>query len=383
MNKPKKTFLILSVVILLGTFFTLGFSNITNNADADHINQPSYSVKPGFNGGVGWVAGNSLGDGYGVILHTTDGGKHWVRQGSPGEIPDVDLATVSAIDACNAWVVGAPSDGFGVILRTEDGGRSWVRQGDTSQIPDVEVYAISAVNKQIAWAAGEYSLILQTKDGGRTWTRQAQDLSPHYSLQGVYASDASHVWVVGQDPECPNDICSIILHSTNGGKTWERQTYEYKPDGLGGYLLTVHGLNARTAWTVGNGTVLRTTDGGETWQNKHPYGIGGMFDWNGVFAVNKNTVWVARDNDGVFMYDGSEWHTYDLPPLPGNEFFHLLRVSAIDPQTVWIIGFSPPNSGVILHTDNGGENWEVQDPGLNTGFWGVSFVKSGFCNSNR
>jgi len=380
----------LSVLLLLGTFFTLGFSNITNNADSDLINQPSYRIKPGFNGGVGWVVGDSVGDGYGVILHTTDGGDNWVRQGSADgiqdKIPDVNLVTVSAIDACNAWVVGGTSDHFGVILRTEDGGQSWTRQGDTTQIPDLATFAVYAVNKRIAWVVGQKGLILHTKDGGRTWTRQAKDMAHHYSLQGVYASDASHVWAVGGlTGGCPDDKCSsyIILHSTNGGRTWKLQTYEYKPDGGGGYLISVHGLNAQTVWTVGNGTVMLTTDGGETWQNKNPYGIGGFYDWNGVFAVNKNTVWAARDNDGIFKYDGSQWHEYAMPSDNGHEFYHLLRVSALDPQRVWIVGNSPPSSGIILHTDTGGENWEVQDPGIDTGFGGVSFVKSGFCNPNR
>jgi photosystem II stability/assembly factor-like uncharacterized protein len=339
---------------------------------------------PGFNGGVGWVAGNSLGDGYGVILHTTEGGKNWVRQGYPGEIPDVNLVTVSAIDACNAWVVGASSDGYGVILRTKDGGRSWVRQGDTSQIPDVGISAIHAINKYIAWAAGDDGVILRTIDGGRTWRRQAQGMALGYHLSGVYASDAWHVWVSGGNtPPCPNDICNIILHSTDGGRTWERQTYEYKPDEGPGYLISVHGLNARTAWTVGNGTVLQTTDGGETWQNKNPYGIGGFYDWNGVFAVNENAVWFARDNDGIYKYDGSQWHQYS--PSSTHTGSHLVRVSAIDPERVWMVGqsYREPNSGVILHTDNGGEDWEVQDPGIGTGFWGVSFVKSGFCGCNQ
>jgi photosystem II stability/assembly factor-like uncharacterized protein len=384
MNKHKRTYLILAVILLLGTFFTLGFSNIKNNADTDLINQPSNRKKPGFNSGIGWVAGNSVGDGYGVILHTTDGGDTWVRQGSPGEIPDVNLATVSAIDACNAWVVGDPSDGYGVILRTTDGGRSWDRQGTVGQIPNTAIPAIYAINKRIAWAAGGDGVILYTKDGGRTWTRQAQGMAPGYLLQGVYASDASHVWVVGgyggSDPKEPQ---GIILSSKNGGRTWKKQTHSKGE--LGGYLISVHGLNARTAWVVGNETVLQTSDGGETWQDITALDGGGFFDWNGVFAVNKRNVWVARDNDGIFKYDGSQWHQYDTPPLPRPLTYHLIRVSAIDPQTVWIIGVAPGNAGAIIYTDNGGEDWEVQDPDLDfdTGFWGVSFVKSGFCNSNR
>jgi len=333
---------------------------------------------------VGWVVGRGPGDGYGTIVHTTDGGDTWERQGAVGEIPDTQLASVSAIDGCNAWVAGGESDGFGVILRTTDGGKSWVRQGAVGRIPDLGTVAVYAVNNQIAWVVGEDGLILHTINGGRTWTRQAQDVAPGYSLEGVYGSDARNVWVVGgkdQSP-CPDDICGIILHSSNGGRTWEQQTFTPSAGNLGGYLITVHGLDAKNVWAVGNASVIHSTDGGETWQNVTPLNGGGFFDWNGVYAVNENNVWVARDNDGIFLYDGDTWNTFSPPPPTGSGGFHLVRVSATDPQSVWIAGpsFLEPNSGIILHTDDGGATWEEQDPGFGAGFWGVSFVKSGVCS---
>jgi photosystem II stability/assembly factor-like uncharacterized protein len=382
MNKHKRTYLILSVILLLGTFFTLGFSNTTNNADSDLINQPSHRVKPGFNGGVGWVVGDSV-DGYGTILHTTDGGEHWVRQGTPGEIPDVSLSSVSAIDACNAWVVGSKSDGFGVILRTEDGGRSWTRQGATTQIPDFGTSAVYAANKRIAWVVGFGGLILHTKDGGRTWTRQAKDLADHYFLQGVYASDASHVWVVGALMDGYTGNPGIILHSKNSGKTWKPVTYVPNPDARTGYLITVHGLNAKTVWVVGDGTVQHTADGGETWQEQEIPGVR-FYDYNGVFAVNKNTVWVSRDADGIFKYDGTQWYSQTSPKLG----YYNLRISALNSQTAWLAGTirpggEPRDKGIIYHTTTGGDIWEAQDPVTDTGLWGISFVKSGFCNPNR
>ena len=57
----------------------------------------------------GWIVGASVGDGYGVVLHTVNGGKTWLRQGGPGMIPDTDLSDIRAIDADNAWAVGVKS----------------------------------------------------------------------------------------------------------------------------------------------------------------------------------------------------------------------------------------------------------------------------------
>ncbi len=51
---------------------------------------------------VGWAVGDSIG-GYGTILRTADGGDTWVRQGSPADVPDVQLNEVSAVDDQHAW----------------------------------------------------------------------------------------------------------------------------------------------------------------------------------------------------------------------------------------------------------------------------------------
>jgi hypothetical protein len=58
-------------------------------------------------GDVGWITSRFPFGGYGVILHTTDGGENWTRQGSPNTIPNVALSDIRAIDACSAWAVGS------------------------------------------------------------------------------------------------------------------------------------------------------------------------------------------------------------------------------------------------------------------------------------
>ena len=66
----------------------------------------------------GWIIGTPPVDGYGVILHTTNGGGLWVRQGSTSDVPGVELNNVKAVDARTAWVVGDADSGFGVILHS-------------------------------------------------------------------------------------------------------------------------------------------------------------------------------------------------------------------------------------------------------------------------
>jgi photosystem II stability/assembly factor-like uncharacterized protein len=143
----------------------------------------------------GWAVGESA-DGYGTIIHTTDGGKTWVRQGNPEMIPDAFLNGVSAVDHWNAWVVGDSSGGYGTILRTTDGGKTWIRQGSALSIPDVDFSGVSAVDREVAWAVGWNGVVLNTIDGGATWVQQAQGLLPDAQFQNVSAYDRNNVWAV-------------------------------------------------------------------------------------------------------------------------------------------------------------------------------------------
>jgi len=326
---------------------------------------------------IGWAVGESD-NGFGTILFTQDGGANWIRQGSSEDVPDVNLTSVFAVDACTAWAVGGRDGGYGVIMHTADGGETWVRQGDTTQIPDVATSVVHGVNKQTAWVVGGDGVILNTMNGGESWKRQDQSTIPIYPLTGVYASDASHVWAVGGiTGTCPENICGIIIRSEDGGNSWEQLTYVPNPEALGKYLIFVHGSGDNNIWIVGNGTVQQTTDGGDTWQDLTP-GIS-FFDYNGVFAVNENSVWVSRDADGIFKYDGNDW---DTQTSPKNGFYNL-GISALDNQTAWLVGRCRPpcgeDLGIIYHTATGGEIWESQTPGTDTGLRGVSFVSGGYC----
>src|ERR1035438_3234460 len=85
---------------------------------------------------AGWTVGNRT-NGYGIVMRTTDSGTNWTRQGA-GQIADVNLYGVSAVDAATAWTVGDPRDGYASIYRTTNGGTNWVRTGSLTKIPHTE-----------------------------------------------------------------------------------------------------------------------------------------------------------------------------------------------------------------------------------------------------
>jgi photosystem II stability/assembly factor-like uncharacterized protein len=218
------------------------------------------------------------------------------------------------------------------------------------------------------------AVILHTADAGLTWTRQGQDLALQSQLCGVYASDAEHAWVVGGNE--PGNKYGTIVRTSDGGITWERMPYTLDREASDYYLISVHGVDADTVWAVGRDLVLHTADGGLTWIDQKSSGI---YDINGVFAVDRNTVWIVVDNGGIYRSEdgGASWEQQAIPPGLGGDY--VLRISAIDAQTAWAVTEPDPRfpttPGHVLHTADGGGTWVTQTLPVTPAFWGVSFVK--------
>jgi len=323
---------------------------------------------------VGWVVGNAV-DNYGTVLYTRDGGMNWQRQGSTSNIPNVDLASVAAIDELNAWVVGGSAigtnpDGYGVILRTRDGGQSWQRQGSATQIPDAGLLGIYALDGYTAWAAGLGGVILHTTDGGTTWTRQGEGQVPAVQLQGTYASDANNCWIVGTAQG--NDI-GTVLRTTDGGTTWNKVNYTLTRTPAQPGLIDVHGVSASTVWISGPGQISYSANGGVHWNDQWNQNIG-TSHVNGVFALNAKTVWLAVDNGMIFRSDDAGFNFTLQTTGTSSE---IMRIFATDENHAWAVttDLFPPFEGSVLATSNGGGTWLTQDTPVDTAWSWVSFVK--------
>jgi photosystem II stability/assembly factor-like uncharacterized protein len=297
---------------------------------------------------AGWAVGNRI-NGYGTVMRTTDGGTNWTRQGA-GQIADVNLYGVTAVDASTAWTVGDPQGGYASIYRTTDRGTNWVRKGSLTNIPPAELKKVFAVSAEQAWAVGT-GAILHTSDGGDSWTNQIPTGYESTALQGVYSPDGVNVWVTGGS----NHGLATILKSGDGGLTWLRQT-----NGdviLATALLGISAVDASSAWTVGGNpdkgyVVLHTGDGGSSWTKMYSYGFG---DANEVSAASASAVWVACDSQILRSTDGGQsWDSPGSPP-------YTMGISAVSSEEAWaVVNGETSSSGSILHTSDGGATWTTQ-----------------------
>lgn len=180
------------------------------------------------------------------------------------------LRGVSAVSEKVAWVSGAGSS----VLRTEDGGTTWQKLNVTSEALDFR--DVDAIDAQTAYIMsignGPASRIYKTTDAGKTWNLQFKNEDPKAFLDAMSFWDVNHGIAFGDSV----DKQFYILTTADGGQKWSRvPTANLPPAQENEGAFAASGTNIALigkshAW-IGTGAaaksrVLRTTDGGRTWQ---------------------------------------------------------------------------------------------------------------------
>ncbi len=172
------------------------------------------------------------------------------------------------------------------------------------------------------------------------WTKIESGVSE--KLYDVDFIDSQHGWIVGD--------AGIILHTENGGDSWERQTCLTED-----LLWTVDFVDNKNGWICSRNSILKTTNGGENWDIKYNEDLGeGSF--RDIQFLNKDIGFVVGGKGhfgsiGVLnkTEDGGEtWQQVSLNSLPT-----LTKISIANEQNIWICGFG----GTILSTKDIGITW--------------------------
>src|SRR3972149_3914519 len=180
---------------------------------------------------------------------------------------------------------------------------------------------------------------------------QTAIISERDSLYGVAAVGREHAWVVG--------YWGKILHTANGGKTWELQT-----SGTDKPLYSVKFIDERQGIITGReGAILRTDDGGKTWIKATS---GTKHQLISVAYADRQNIWAVGDF-GTILHSpdsGKTWQDRSLKTWPVEQLDKFLRpeenpdlvlnrVYFYDAHQGWIIG----EFAHILHTEDGGQSW--------------------------
>lgn len=230
----------------------------------------------------------------GVVLRTADGGATWAEVNVS---PLPGLNTVHFIDEATGFAAGDCTDAFPAgAFRTTDGGRTWQalrgpRVGRYSACDGPRADAgLFASDRGLMRLSGDTLTPLSTGSGpakslaglARTADHRvlavgdAGTISRLADPAGAWAAasaggavgDLRAVGVVGESAWAVGRTGKVLFHSTDFGQSWKP-----KPLPTPVPLNAIHMLDAKTGWAAGDlGTIVRTTDGGESWTLQHAGG---------------------------------------------------------------------------------------------------------------
>lgn len=310
---------------------------------------------------LGWAVGMSQ-DGYGTILHTEDGGKidqTWTRQGDAAQLPDAGFSDICVLEAKTLLVVGdVLPDGTYNVYKTRNGGKIWTRV-ISATLMNVGYQGIFALRDHV-WLVGESGTVYRSDDQGDSWTRIV--VPPEYEFDTflrVAAKDVNNIWVVGD--KHASDSYPVMLHTTDGGTTWERlnpvKDLQIDTGGSPGHFLSIK-LFGDSVWAVGGfgKFVIRSGDSGAHWSLLRS---GATADANDIFVLSETEAYVVEDYSGIFHTADAGKHWDDYSFTTGNWY---LGIAVLQKKNIWVVG--SPGAGLthsaIIYSPDGGPTWKRQ-----------------------
>jgi photosystem II stability/assembly factor-like uncharacterized protein len=311
----------------------------------------------------GWAAGS------GVVLGTTDGGRHWDVQWGGA----LSVSSLVTVDPKHAWALARPLDGLAPaadrLIRTTDGGRSWQTTELTGGFREI---AFSnrlngwAVVGGIADATTNPGRLEETRDGGLHWRASALK----GGVDSVCFADRRVGWAASG---------AAVYRTIDAGRRWAK--VETGPNNAinSGWQATVRcrGSAAWVLWTGGAAAgseayrVARTIDRGAHWKtvlSQLDDGLGSLPTINayaGAFALTSPTGatflgWCPACGYGSWSTteaDGLAAHHTQIAGLDGAS---LNDVAFPDANHGWIAGSAA--GGFLLASEDGGRRWRQAYP---------------------
>lgn len=210
------------------------------------------------------------------------------------------------------------------------------------------------------------------------WTAQTSGITTR--LRYIKAVDDNVLWACGSS--------GVVLKTTDGGTTWNTMT---SPDPTS-VIYTVEAFDATTAWVTGtvggsaNCSIWKTTDGGTTWvsQYNNPTGFG---DALRMFNANEGVYFGDPDPAPSQYWEllttsngGTNWNRLpagNYPPADsaGGEVGTACSMEILG-NTVWFASYySALTNNNIYKSTNKGLNWTVSTfPAITGGSTFMSFA---------
>ncbi len=217
--------------------------------------------------------------------------------------------------------------------------------GEPPALADAALRAVQMVDAHEGWAVGDDGLILHTIDGGKSWERQASGTQG--SLRGLHFADPFHGFIVGREEgNFGLDSWGILLYTNDGGVKWNRIAYRETP-GLFGiqFVDADHGFLLAEGSASQPSGLYQTGDGGQSWsmvQGEHRPAVLAA-------AFRDPQHGLLGGPHGLSLMNRGQLMPHTEPMLANRGVRAMKQIGS----TIILAG----ERGLLLRSDNGGVSW--------------------------
>ncbi|MCK4421563.1 hypothetical protein KAW48_07175 [candidate division WOR-3 bacterium] len=217
------------------------------------------------------------------------------------------------------------------------------------------LYAVDFVDTLNGWSVGDSGIVLRTRNGGDSW--DTLWTPGKIKLQNLSFIDTSTGWICGNT--------GYIAKTQDGGEIWDVESTGFVND-----LYSIEFLDSLYGWAGGENdtTLLKTINGGTTWEKVYFNQGGGGLQVMSISIVSRENVWVLLEL-GCFLYctynGGSNWL------LKHSGYYCGKRVFTLDSLHLWFTADSIDGSNYVYRSSNGGDTFTRTTGPVG---WGLCFV---------
>ncbi|GGO79300.1 hypothetical protein GCM10011348_13240 [Marinobacterium nitratireducens] len=214
---------------------------------------------------------------------------------------------------------------------------------------------------------GERGHVLLSEDSGASWIQA--EVPSRTQLNALIFVDDKTGWATGED--------GLILRTDDGGQSWQHQ-HDGRDDDQKGPYLDVLFRNAHEGFVVGvYNKMLHTLDGGETWSDWSEH-VDNLDEWHlmamAATGTERDRVYIASEKGLIFRsVDGGEH--FEAVETGHYGTFHAIaaRRGADGLDRIVLVGVG----GVIYVSGDSGESWTGVESGTELGLAGVTWLDDG------
>ncbi len=162
-------------------------------------------------------------------------------------------------------------------------------------------------------------------------------------------------------------ILSISIYGSSNWKQITKASYSS--------LNSVFFTNENVGWIAGSsGTILKTTDGGNTWESPLLGTLPVVSTMYSIYFVDENIGYAGGSNDLLLKSTdgGASWSRINLDAGGGS----IYSIYFSDENTGWILS-GTNGSGQIAYTTDGGATWSIQVTESSSRLRSMSFASNG------